>query len=192
MDWKRRERSDSFKLYETKLVKLYSKAMSQITPAQFDQAAEQVFEEYKDQVYTYTRQLIKKLRTKGYLLFAISGSQVELISKIADYYGFDDFVGTQYVRRGGKFTGEVKAPLGKKDQVLKEMVKQHGASWAGSIGVGDSQGDIKMMSATERPIAFNPERELFEHAKAHGWPIVIERKNMFYELETKGESFVLA
>ncbi len=39
-----------------------------------------------------------------------------------------------------------------------------------------------MLEFVENPIAFNPEDTLFEKAKEQGWKIVIERKNVTYEL----------
>ena len=57
------------------------------------------------------------------------------------------------------------------------------ADWSGSVGVGDSESDIPMLSTVERPIAFNPTRNLYEHAVEHAWPVVVERKNMIYKLE---------
>jgi len=35
----------------------------------------------------------------------------------------------------------------------------------------------------EKPIAFNPDKELYEIAAKTSWKIVLERKNMIYELE---------
>jgi len=192
MTWKRREHAESFKDYEEQLVKLYDEIMRKITPQEYDEAILNVFNEYKDQVYAYTRALIEELKNEGYLLFAISGSQVEIIAMIARHYGFDDYVGSQYVREGDRFTGEVLMPLGKKDLVLKELVEKHDAAWEGSVAVGDSQGDIKMLETVERPIAFNPERSLFNHAKRNGWLIALERKNMTYELEEQNGSYLLA
>jgi HAD superfamily hydrolase (TIGR01490 family) len=192
MTWKRREHAESFRAYEEMLVKLYQEVMRKITPEQYDEAILSVFTEYKDQVYAYTRALIEELKQKNYLLFAISGSQVEIVAMIASHYGFDDYVGSQYVRDGNSFTGEVEMPLGKKDVVLKELVERHDATWKGSVAVGDSQGDIKMLEQVERPIAFNPERSLFNHAKSNGWLIALERKNMTYELEESDGSYILA
>jgi len=191
--WKRRENSDSFKQYEMELVKLYVNILSEITVNQFDEAAHAVFNEYKDQVYIYTRNLIKDLKSKGYLIFAISGSQTEIIAKIAEHYGFDNFVGREDERAGQKFSGKSTTPIFNKDAALKKFVAKHEATYDRSIGVGDSFSDIKMLELTEQPIAFNPERALFDHARAKGWKIVIERKNMVYELEAgDGNTYVLA
>jgi phosphoserine phosphatase len=124
-------------------------------------------------------------------LFAISGSQTEIVKMIADYYGFDDFSGSIYVQKDGKFTGEVILPFLHKDKVLKELISKHKAVLKGSIAVGDSMGDVKMLETVENPIAFNPERKLFDHAKKSEWKIVVERKNMVYELENQDGKYEL-
>lgn len=80
----------------------------------------------------------------------------------------------------------------RKPEKLNELVTKHGASWTDSIAVGDSEGDIPMLSAVERPIAFNPTKMLFDKAKEQGWSIVIERKNMVYRLEPSDGSYLLA
>jgi HAD superfamily hydrolase (TIGR01490 family) len=192
MAWKTRTHAEAFKAYERELVGLYDQALTSLSTEQFSRAISAVFDEYKDQVYTFTRDLIKDLKTKGYVLFAISGSQTEIVKMIADYYGFDDFSGSTYVQRDGKFTGEVILPFLHKDKVLSELVSKHNVGFKGSIAVGDSAGDVKMLEAVEKPIAFNPEQKLFDKAKQRGWKIVIERKNMVYELEMENGKYQLA
>jgi HAD superfamily hydrolase (TIGR01490 family) len=191
MVWKRRESSNSFKQYELELVKLYVNILSEITYEQFEKAAQAVFDEYKDQVYIYTRDLLRELKNDGYLLFAISGSQKEIVAKMADYYGFDDFASRVDEHSDSRFTGKSTTPIFNKDKTLKDMAKRAGATFKGSIGVGDSLSDIKMLELVEQPIAFNPEKELFERALAKGWKIVIERKNMIYQLEKIGKDYKL-
>jgi HAD superfamily hydrolase (TIGR01490 family) len=192
MAWKRRTDTESFKTYERYLVDFYNQLLENLSVDNFMKAADSVFEEYKDQVYVYTRHLIKKLKADGYLLLALSGSQSEIVEKVADYYGFDDYIGTTYERSGKYFTGNLIAHLGKKDEVLKKLTSRHQVSWRKSVGVGDSAGDISMLESVEVPIAFNPERKLFDHAKTKGWKIVVERKNMVYELENKDGPYILA
>jgi len=192
MTWKRRSNPNSFKEYQKELVKVYEKVLLKISYSQFEEAVETVFEEYKDQVYTYTRDLIERLKKDGYLLFAISGSQTEIIEKIADYYGFDDFVGTSYYHQNNKFTGAYQAGFEDKDKVLKKMIAKHQAKMEDSLAVGDSTGDIKMLEVVERPIVFNPEQALFDHARKKDWKVIVERKNMVYELEGENGKYVLA
>lgn len=191
MNWKTRTHAEAFKAYEHELVGMYDKILTSMTVKQFQRAIEAVFSEYKDQVYTYTRDLIKRCKTEGYMLFAISGSQKEIVKMIADYYGFDDCSGSVYEQDNGRFTGEVILPFLNKDKVLDEMVSNHHVTFTGSIAVGDSQGDIKMLELVEEPIAFNPEQKLYEHAKEKGWKVVIERKNVIYELESNDGKYEL-
>jgi HAD superfamily hydrolase (TIGR01490 family) len=190
--WKRRENAISFKDYETSVIKLYELALKKIKPEQVEAAISAVFDEYKDQVYTYTRDLIADLKTSGYFLLAISGSQTEIVAKIAEYYGFDDYVGTIYQHKNGAYTGKVEVGSAHKDQVLKMMVEKHNLDWKDSIAIGDSHSDLAMLKLVERPIAFNPELELYKQARASGWKIVIERKNSVYELEDRDGTYILA
>ena len=181
MAWKRRQ-GGSFSQYEMQLIGVYEDVLRTLTPAQMARAVDNVFEEYKDQVYTYTRDLIADLARKNYLLFAISGSQTEIVAKVAEYYGFNDYVGTVYHLVNERYTGRKTVNAHHKDKVLRELISKHGAGYKGSYGVGDSASDIAMLELVEQPIAFNPELQLYKHAKLSGWRIVIERKNVVYEL----------
>ncbi len=192
MQWKKRSDPEAFKKYEKQLVEAYQNLLVELPVEHFKEAVESVFEKYKDQVYTYTRDLIKDLKKQGYMLLAISNSQIEIVQKIADYYGFDDAVATIYHNDGSRFTGEETAPLGDKHKILEVLVKKHGLGYEKSLAVGDSTSDISMLEAVEQPIAFNPERALFEHAKAKGWQVVVERKNMVYEFNTDDGQYLLA
>lgn len=190
--WKIRAGNESFKNYEAKLIKVYDQLIKGLPLNNFNAAVEDVISEYKDQVYTYTRDLIKSLRQKNYLLFAISSSQAELVSKIASYYGFDDWQASTYLSKDGRFTGAKQTIYSVKDKLLDKLVKKHGANYEGSLGVGDSESDIDMLEKVERAIAFNPTAGLFKHAKKRGWQVVVERKNVIYELEKQGNGYILA
>ena len=190
--WKTRAGNESFKDYETELIKVYDQLIKGLPLNNFNAAARAVINEYKDQVYTYTRDLIKSLKQNNYLLFAISSSQAELVSKIADYYGFDDWQASTYLLKNGRFTGEKQTIYNLKDKLLDKLVKKHGLSFEGSMAVGDSESDIAMMEKVERAIAFNPTAGLFKHAKKRGWQVVVERKNVIYDLEKRGNGYILA
>jgi HAD superfamily hydrolase (TIGR01490 family) len=192
MDWKSRRGEEAFRAYEAQLVGLFEKLLTKITVQDYESALDTVFTKYKDQVYRYTRGLIKELKEKDYMLFAISGSGHEIVAKIAEHYGFDDFIGSDYKREGSRFTGEMDVAVFRKPQALRALAERHGLTFEGSIGVGDSEGDIAMLDTVEHPIAFNPSKKLFRHASERGWAIVLERKNMVYELEPKQGEYRLA
>lgn len=192
MTWKKRAHNESFKAYEATLVQTYLGALKGLSVEDYLSAVDVVFDEYKDQVYTYTRDLIRSLKSQGYRLFAISGSHNEIIAKLANYYGFDDYKGANFIQKNGFFTGKFDSPFHGKAEPLRELMSMHNLTFSGSIAVGDTGSDISMLELVEQPIAFNPNRELFEFAQSKGWKIVIERKNMVYQLKATNGSYVLA
>lgn len=66
--------------------------------------------------------------------------------------------------------------------ILKRAVGKEGLALKGSVGVGDTESDIPFLKMVERPICFNPNKKLYRYAKRKGWPIVVERKDMIYNL----------
>ena len=171
----------------------FSSVLSRIKCSDFDEASAAVFNRVSDYVYAYTRDLVLELKQKNYTLIAISGSQEELVKPFADKYGFDAWVGQHYERGdNGYFTGKTIKTHDGKDIILQRIVKERGLSFTDSIAVGDSLGDVGMLSIVEDPIAFNPDRDLFDIAQKNNWKVVVERKNMIYELEPNGHTFVLA
>jgi phosphoserine phosphatase len=71
------------------------------------------------------------------------------------------------------------------------LITKHGAVHQASIGVGDSESDIPMLSTIETPIAFNPTKSLYRHAMSEKWQIVIERKNVVYKLNPNDTNYIL-
>src|SRR4051812_22116487 len=67
MNWKRRSGPEAFKIYESQLIQAYEKMLLDLTVKDFSDAVQSVFGQYREQVYTYTRQLITDLKKKGYL-----------------------------------------------------------------------------------------------------------------------------
>jgi HAD superfamily hydrolase (TIGR01490 family) len=183
MDWKRRSAQESFREYEQALVRVFEQELKGLSADDLRLAAEEVFDEYKDQVYTYTRDLIRTLKAKHYLLFAISGSPDIIVQKLADYYGFDDFAASSYEIRDDHFTGAIDLSIGKKAALLRGLIDKHHASLSGSIAVADGEGDIDMLNMVEQPIVFNPSKQLINYATKKHWPVVVERKNVIYKLD---------
>lgn len=192
MTWKKREHDESFRVYEKALIHAYHEGLTELPVAAFDAAVGRVFEEYKDQVYRYSRDLIKALKAQGYVLLAISGSQSEIVAKLAAHFGFDDSVGQVYARHNGRFTGEHTMPMKHKDIVLQALIDKHHLTCEGSVAIGDSESDIAMLAMVECPIAFNPSQGLFDEAKKNGWEVVIERKNVVYQLHREENSYRLS
>lgn len=190
--WNERTYTESFHDYEMSIVYAYRDALKSISQADLLHAVDIVFEQHKDQVYRYTRDLIARLKSENYLLFAVSGSHQEVVDKLGEYYGFDAVVGAQYEVVDGKYTGERTSPATDgKGPIVKQLVADFDASWQGSIAIGDSLSDGKMLELVEHPIAFNPDQKLFTAARDNGWQVVVERKNMIYTLTQQDGQFAL-
>lgn len=187
--WKKRAHGSAFAEFDEAVVEAFDKRLPRLKIAYFDLAAERVIKAHKDNVYVYTRDLVQDLKKKGYFLIAISGSQLEVVEPFAQHYGFDKWVGQRFERGDEYFTGHIRKTHEGKGKHLKRLIEKYNLSTANSVAVGDSIGDIEMLSLAERPIAFNPEHNLHHIAEEKGWDIVIERKNMIYEMRKVGDCY---
>lgn len=181
-EWRHRIHGNAFEEFERTLVVAFDSLSTRIRIEDYDEAVQHVLAKKAENVYVYTRDLIKQLKSEGYFLIAISGSQIDLVEPFAQKYGFDTWVGQEWERGDEFFTGKMTKSHTNKDLILKKLIEEHDLTLEGSIAVGDSNGDFGMLRLVERPIAFNPTAELYEHAAEYKWTIVLERKNMMYEL----------
>lgn len=192
-EWRHRTHSNAFEEFEMILTTHFDHLLPHLRIEDFEKAAQKVIEKRADNVYVYTRGLIRHLKDQGYFLIAISGSQVELVEPFARKYGFDTWVGQQWERGSEYFTGNVTKTHTGKDKILQGIVDRHNLTYKDSYAIGDSNGDVGMLGVVEHPIAFNPTFELYEQAVARGWQMTVERKNVIYTLQRgKDDSYVLA
>lgn len=192
LSWKNREHDESFTKYEMVLIEIFESSITSISPKIFDQLVDEVISEYRNQVYTFTRDLISDLKQKDYMLLAISGSHNELVAEISKFYDFDDWVGTNYEREEDGYSGKSFIASHHKATILNDLIKKHDLDIKGSYGVGDSRSDAPMLNMVENPIAFNPDKKLFQIAQEKHWRVVLERKNMVYQLQWENGHYLLA
>lgn len=182
--WKDRTHVDSYNEYTQAVIDSFEKYLPTLSVEKFESAADKVVDRQKAHTYVYTRDLITKLKKQNYFLVAISGSQAELVGRFVKAYGFNAFAGSDYEKKNGRFTGKFQILTHQnKVHFLQTLVQQESLTLDESIAVGDSEGDIDMLKIVSNPIAFNPERSLFKYARRRGWAIVVERKNVVYELK---------
>ncbi len=137
-------------------------------------------------VYRYTRDLIKKLKNEGYYIVAISQSPKTILDDFCTQYGFDKVYGRVYeLGPQDRFTGVVTDEhLIKNKATIVKRVFDHNPNLTteDSVAVGDTEGDISLLESVQNPICFNPNLQLYNHAKRMKWEIVVERKNVIYHL----------
>ena len=136
-------------------------------------------------VYRYTRDLLGELKGSGYYLLAVSHSPKTILDKFCPRLGFNKAYGMVYeIGPQECFTGVVvdQHLILNKANILKRAVEKENLSLKGSIGVGDTESDIAFLEMVARPICFNPNQKLYRYAKRMGWKVVVERKDVVYEL----------
>lgn len=136
-------------------------------------------------VYKYTRDLIATLKRDGYFIVAISQSPKTILDEFCREHGFDKVYGRIYeIGPQDRFTGEMVDVhlVENKAHIVARVVEKEQVTLEDSIGVGDTQGDIELLESVAQPICFNPNTALFEHAKKRDWKVVVERKDVIYEL----------
>ncbi|MFA5124773.1 MAG: HAD-IB family hydrolase [Patescibacteria group bacterium] len=178
-------RQDSYDKYIYDVIKAFEKNIKQVRRSDYMRVGRKVIAFHQNRVYRFTRDLVKDLQKRGYFLLAISHSPRELVELFAQGLGFDKVYGRVLLSDGhGKFTGRVEHEelISDKAKILKRAVAKEGLALRGSVGVGDSEGDITLLRSVDRPIAFNPNSKLYQEARRRGWEIVVERKDVVYKI----------
>ena len=73
--------------------------------------------------------------------------------------------------------------IANKANIVRRVVAKEKLSLKGSIGVGDTEGDVPMLELVETAICFNPNAKLYRFAKLNKWKVVVERKDVVYEIK---------
>lgn len=181
--WQNRE--GRYEDYIDAVVRVFRHNIKGVFYGDFSDIGREVVAEKSRRVYRYTRDLIKELKQEGYFLVAISQSPKTILDDFCRQYGFDKVYGRIYeLGPQDRFTGEVTDEhlIANKANIVARVFEDQNLTRKRSVGVGDTEGDIPLLEAVERPICFNPNRMLFEHAKRNDWPLVVERKDVIYEL----------
>jgi HAD superfamily hydrolase (TIGR01490 family) len=174
----------TYEEYRKALVVLYSENIKGCSKDQIKKASQEVIPFYKDRSYIFTNNLIKKLRKEKYHIIAVSGSPLEIVEEYNKYLKFDAVFGSVYeTDKNGVYTGKaIFEPTIHKGHVVKQYVTEKGLTLKGSYGIGDTESDAKFLEIVDNPIAFNPNLNLKKIAEKKGWKIVVEKKDVIYEL----------
>ncbi|MEN9613810.1 MAG: hypothetical protein RLZZ347_117 [Candidatus Parcubacteria bacterium] len=179
-------RKGDYQTYLNSAVDSFMKHIPGVPYKDFINVGEKVVQEHKDEVYAFTRDLLKDLKKKGYFLLAISQSPKGVLDKFCAHLGFNKVYGRFYeIGPEDQLTGKVADLhlIANKANIVKRAVEKEHLTLKGSIAVGDTEGDIPMLEMVDTPICFNPNKLLYRHAKINGWKVVVERKDVIYEIE---------
>lgn len=178
-------RKGSYEDYVEAFVAAFMKHLKGVHYGDFADVTEKMIALHKDRVYRYTSDLIKDLKKKNYYLLAISQSPKTALDGFCKHLGFNKIYGRIYeLGPEERFTGKVVDLhlIANKANIVKRAVEKEGLTLKDSIGVGDTEGDIPFLEMVETSICFNPNATLYKHAKRMEWKVVVERKDVIYEL----------
>lgn len=178
-------REGGYQEYINAIVQTFNKYLKGVHYGALADAAEEVAEKQWKRVYRYTRDLIKDLKRRGYFLLAVSHSPKTVLDKFCPRMGFNKSYGIVYeIGPQELFTGKIQDEhiILNKAAILKRAVEKENLTLARSIGVGDTESDIPFLELVAEPICFNPNLNLYRYAKRMKWRVVVERKDVIYEL----------
>lgn len=178
------DREGGYKEYIDAMIDAFHVHIQGVHYADFAESAKQVVANQGKHTYRYTRDLLKQLRRDGYFLLAVSHSPKVILDQFCPRLGFDKTYGMMFdIGPGDRLTGQIGDDLiFNKSAIVKRAVEKEGLTFDGSIGVGDTESDISFLEIVEQPICFNPNSNLYRHAKLNGWKTVVERKDVVYTL----------
>ncbi len=180
------DREGSYDAYIAALIDAFLQHIKGVHYGTFADVGKRVVARNQKRVYRYTRDLIRELKRDGYFLVAISQSPKTVLDAFCKDYGFDKVYGRIYeIGPQDRFTGEVQDEhlIENKANIVARVFERHtDLTKDGAVAVGDTDGDIPLLSSVARPICFNPNAELYKHAKKAGWEVVVERKDVIYTL----------
>ncbi len=181
--WKNRE--GTYEAYIRAVIAVYLTHIKGVHYGTVADIGRVLVEEEQHRVYRYTRDLIAELKRNNYYLVAISQSPKSILDVFCREYGFDKVYGRIYeIGPTDRFTGEVEEVqlIENKANIVRRVFESGVCTEDDSIAVGDTDGDIPMLELVERPICFNPNSVLYEVATARNWEVVVERKDVIYQL----------
>ncbi len=179
------DREGGYEHYITAMITSFNTHIKGVYYGDFADTAREVVDEQEKHTYKYTRDLIKKLKKQGYYVLAISHSPKTVLDYFCERLGFDKAYGTLLeIGPEDRFTGKIidEHIIFNKAQTLKRAIEKENLTLEDSYGVGDTESDIAFLEKVAHPICFNPNANLYRHAKLQGWQVAVERKDVVYEL----------
>jgi len=179
------DREGDYHEYIGAVVKAFSKHLEGVPYKVLEDASKKVIAAQWKRTYRYPRAIIKTLKDRGYYILAISHSPKTILDKFCPRLGIDKSYGSLYeVDADEKFTGRAmdEELWRDKAKIFRRAVDKGSLMLTNSVGMGDTENDIPFLEIVQKPICFNPNKKLFDHAKKEGWKVVVERKDVIYEL----------
>jgi HAD superfamily phosphoserine phosphatase-like hydrolase len=173
----------TYEEYRDKLVSLYGINIKGCKKTDIIKASKTVASFNSKRTYIFSQDLINKL-SSDHIMLVISGSPIEIVKEYANIFKFDAYYGSVYeTDKYGVYTGKtIFEPTKDKGAVVKQYAAENGITLERSVGIGDTESDASFLDLVDEAIAFNPNVNLKGIAEQRGWRIVVEKKDVIYEI----------
>lgn len=189
------ERKGDYDKYLLSLTESYVNAMIGISEKDNDFVSDQVLNLSGNRVYRYTRERIKWHKEQGHKVIFISGSPDFLVKRMANKCGADDYQGSIYHTKDGRFSGEISPMWDSRNKIksLNRFCEKYNLDLEKSYAYGDTSGDYSMLKSVGNPIAINPSKEFLEKLRENQEiskkvQVIIERKDVIYKVNLDVEN----
>jgi len=116
-------------------------------------------------------------KSEGHDVLIISATGEHLVSPIARALGIDHDIGVQVEWQGNNLKGTIgsRRPFREgKVSALREWLDNRSSSPEKIWFYSDSHNDLPLLQAVDYPVAVNPDPLLEQHARHHGWRILMD------------------
>ncbi len=127
-----------------------------------------------DRIWHGTRALALKHLDAGQQVWLVTATPVELARIISHRLGLTGALGTVAETENGVYTGRLVGHLlhgPAKAGAVRALAKREGLDLSRCAAYSDSNNDLPMLTTVGHPHAVNPDGDLRDHAKEHGWPV---------------------
>lgn len=178
-------RTGTYEDYIEAVVRVFEKNIKGVSYKDFMDVGDRIVREEQYKIYRHTRDFIKTLKKQKYFLLAISQSPKGMLEKFCKNLGFDKVYGRLYeLGPQDRMTGKIidLHLIANKANIVRRAIEKENLTLERSIGIGDTESDIPFLEMVETAICFNPNMKLYKAARRNGWKVVVERKDVIYEL----------
>lgn len=182
-DWL--EHEGTYEKYRMSLVDLYARHIKGCSKKDVISASKEVIYFHEKRTYLFAENLIEKLKKENYCIIAISGSPSEVVEEYnRKHLKFDKVFGSSYELDEGEFyTGKtIFEPTKNKGEIARKFAEENNINFECSYGIGDTESDASFLDLVENPIVFNPNQNLKKIAEEKKWKIIVEKKDVVYEI----------
>lgn len=171
--------------FNENLMALFADTVRGLAYTDFLDASKEAIDGLMYRRYSYSKSLIEDLHQKDYFIVGYSLAPKASLRSLTRKIGFDKTYGLLYeLGPTDRFTGNTLDAELSKDipALLRRILSKESVTLKGSIGLGQTRGDIAVLEHMEKVVCFNPDPELYRYAKRKRYEIVAETNGVVYKI----------